>query len=152
MNAAKFLVMVALLAAVYFLFIASDLPAEIEFQGQTLGPREQVENNSAREFDIYSYSDRSRDHLLLFVMSTTDESPPPRELLEHYFQSFKAQGYSFQSDDERYLGSKGEEVIYMTLAPRIDSAVVYAVKSAEAPDTLRDASDIFADLRGFAFE
>ncbi len=152
MNAAKLLIPVVLLAAVYFIFVAGDVPAEIEFQGHTLGPMERVENNSTREFDIYSYSDRSRNHLLLIVMSSTGESPPPRELLEHYLASFKAQGYSFQIDGDQYLGAKGDEVLYLTLAPQIDSAIAFAVKSAEAPDTLDDARGIFTDLRAFSFE
>lgn len=152
MNAAKFLVAVALLAAVYFVFLASDMPGEIEFQGQMLGSRERVENNSIKEFDIYSYSDKSRNHLLLFVMSSTDESPSSRELLEHYVQSFKAQGYNFRKKDGRYLGTKGDEVIYMTRAPAIDSAIAYIQRSSKAPTSLRGASGIFSDLEKYSFE
>ena len=152
MNAAKILIPVVLLIAAYFIFFASDLPGQIEFQGHTLGSKERVENNSLKEFDIYSYSDESRNHLLLLVMSSTDESPPPRELLAFYVQNFKAQGFSFKTDDDRHLGTKGDEVIYMTLARRIDSAVAYIEKSAGAPTSLRGAGDIFSDLERLSFE
>ena len=151
MNAAKILIPIALLAAVYFVFLASDMPGEIVFQGQTLGPRERVENNSLKEFDIYSYSDRARNNVLLFVMSTED-SPTAEELLEFYISGFKAQGFSFRNEDDRYLGSKGDEVIYMTRAPRIDSAIAYIQKSDDAPTSLRGASAIFSELESFSLD
>lgn len=151
MNAARYLIPIALIAAAYFLFFASNLPGEIEFRGHTLGPRTPVENNSTREFDIYSYSDGSRNHMLLFVMSTA-ASPTSQELLEFYIANFKAQGYSFRSDEDRHLGTKGEEVIYMTRAPGIDSAVAYIQKSADAPTSLREASDIFSELKRYSFD
>ena len=152
MNAAKLVVPVLLLVAAYFIFFASDLPGDIEFQGHTLGPRERVENNSLKEFEIYSYSDRSRNHVLLIVMSSADDSPSRGELLAFYIQNFKAQGFKFKQDDERHLGIKGDEVIYMTVAPRIDSAVAYIEKSEEAATSLRGASDIFSDLETLAFD
>ena len=152
MNTARFVVPILVVVGVYFLFFSSNLPGDIEFQGHTLGPRESVENNSLKEFDIYSYSDDSRDRLLLLVMSSTDESPPPAELLAFYIQNFKAQGFSFKTDDKRHLGIKGDEVIYMTLAPRIDSAVAYIEKSATAPTSMRGASDIFSNLEGLSLE
>ncbi len=152
MNAAKLVIPVLLLVAAYFIFFGSDLPQDIEFQGHELGPRERVENNSLKEFDIFSYSDESRDRLLLLVMSSSNESPPATELLTFYVQNFRAQGFSFQTDDERHLGRKGDEMIYMTLAPRIDSAVAYIEKSATAPTSFRGASDVFAELEGLSFD
>ena len=152
MNAAKLLIPVALILAAYFIFFASDMPGEIEFQGHVLDNKERVENNSLKEFDIYSYSDTSRNHLLLLVMSSTGESPSPQELLDFYIQGFEAQGFKFRSDDNRYLGTKGDEVIYMTLATRIDSAVAYIEKTAEAPNSVRGASDVFTELEGLSFD
>ena len=152
MAAAKFLIPVALIIGAYFIFFASDMPGEIEFQGHVLDNKERVENNSLKEFDIYSYSDESRDRLVLIVMSSTVESPRPKELLSFYVQNFKAQGFSFRTDDERHLGTKGDEVIYLTLARRIDSAVAYIAKSADAPTSLRGADDIFSDLEALALE
>jgi len=151
MNAVKFLIPVAVLVAFYFAFLASDMPSEIDFQGQTLGPRERVENNSIKPFDIYSYSDRTRHNVLLFVMAT-HEAPTSQELLEFYIGGFKAQGFSFKHKDGRYLGTKADEVIYMTRAPRIDSAIAFIQKSDEAPNSLRGASDIFSDLESHSFD
>ena len=152
MSVAKFVIPVVLLAAVYFILFASDMPGEIEYRGQTLGPREQIENNSVKEFDIYSYSDKTRHHVMLFVMATTADSPSPQELLEFYVKNFGLQGFRFMHKEGRYLGTKGDEVIYMTRAPRIDSAIAYIEKSEEAPTSLRGASDIFSDLEDYAFE
>ena len=151
MKIVRFLIPVALLATGYFIYFASDMPREIEFRGQTLGPRERIENNSLKEFDIYSYSDRSRNHVLLFVMATTD-SPTSQELLDFYVSNFRGQGFSFRNSDARYLGTKGDEVIYMARAPGIDSAIAYIQKSTEAPTSIRGASDIFSDLENFSFE
>ena len=152
MNAVKFLILAAVLVAVYFILFANDMPRELEYRGQTLGPRENIENNSVREFDIYSYSDRTRHHVLLFVMATTADSPTPQELLEFYVSNFKGQGFSFRQREGRYLGTKGDEVIYMARAPRIDSAVAYIQKSPDAPTSLRGASDIFSDLENYSFQ
>ncbi len=149
MNIAKFLIPAALLAAIYFVFLASDMPGEVEFQGQTLGPRERIENNSAKEFEIYSYSDKTRHHVLLFVMATAD-SPTSQELLDFYLNNFKGQGFSFRNNDGRYLGTKGDEVIYMTRAPKIDSAIAYIRKTTEGPTSLREASDLFSDLENYS--
>ena len=151
MNALKLVISVALIAGIWFFLFASHLPDEIEFRGQTLGPRERVENNSTREFDIYSYADRTRNHLLLFVMAT-EPSPTSQELLEFYVEGFKAQGYAIRNQGARYLGTKGEEVLYVARARAIDSAVVYAAKSPDAPRSFREADSIFAELEGFAFD
>ena len=151
MNAAKFLIAVVLLGAIYFVFFASDLPKEIEYRGQTLGPRERVENNSNREFDIYSYSDRNNHHVLLFVMAK-DESATSQQLLDFYIANFKAQGFNFRKKDGRHFGVKGDEVIYMTRATRIDSAIAYIAKADDTlPKSLRAADDLFSELERFAF-
>ena len=151
MNAVKFLIPIALIAAVYFIFFASDMPSEIDFRGMTLGPKEQVENDSVKDFDIYSYSDQTRHHVLLFVMAN-ENSPAPEELLEFYVRNFGLQGFKFTHRDGRYLGEKDDEVIYMTLAPGIDSAIAYIEKSPNAPTSLPGASDIFSDLESYSFE
>ena len=85
-------------------------------------------------------------------MATTTDSPSAQELLEFYLKNFGAQGFRFTYKEGRYLGTKGDEVIYMTRAPRIDSAIAYIEKSQEAPTSLRGASDIFSDLENYSFE
>ncbi len=151
MNAAKFLIAVVLLGAIYFVFFASDLPKEIEYRGQTLGPRERVENNSNREFDIFSYSDRTNHHVLLFVMAK-DESATSQQLLDFYIANFKGQGFNFRKKDGRHFGVKGDEVIYMTRATQIDSAIAYIAKADDTlPKSLRAADDLFSELERFEF-
>ncbi len=151
MNAVKLLGVVAVLVAVYFAFFASSAPREIDFRGQTLGPRERVENNSIRDFDIYSYRDRTNHNLLLLLM-VKDESATAQELLEFYVSNFKAQGFEFRQRDNRYFGTKGDEVIFMTRAPQIDSAIAYIQKAPDPfPRGFRGAADVFADLESFAF-
>jgi len=152
MNAVKVLIPIALLVVAYFIFFANDLPADVQFQGRVLDNRERVDNDSLKEFDIYSYSDDSRNHLLLVVMSPSDGSPSPKELLAFYVQNFQAQGFKFKTSDDRHLGTKGDEAIYMTLAPRIEAAVAYIEKSTQGPKSLRGASNVFGELEGLSFE
>ena len=152
MSPAKYLIAIVLLAALYFVFFATELPDEIEYRGQTLGPREKVANNSTRNFDIYSYRDKTNHHVLLFVM-VKDDSATAQQLLEFYVGNFERQGFDFRADDGRYLGTKDDEVIYMTKAMQIDSAVAYVEKApSRMPTGFRDASDIFSDLERFSFE
>jgi hypothetical protein len=151
MKIAKLLVPIILLAAVYFIFFSTNLPSEIRFQGHTLGPREKVKNDSAREFDIYSYRDRSNHHVLLFVMAT-DGDTTSQQLLDFYASVFEAQGFAFRKKDARHLGRKGDEVIYLTRAPMIDSAVAYIEKApASYPAGFRSAGKVFEALEGFSF-
>jgi hypothetical protein len=79
-------------------------------------------------------------------------SPTSQELLDFYVSNFKAQGFGFRQKDGRYLGKKGDEVIYLTQAPKIDSAIAYIQKSTNAPTSLRGASEIFSDLETYSFE
>ena len=152
MNTARILTGIALLVAVYFFFFASNMPREIEYRGQTLGPREQIENNSSRNFDIYSYSDRTNHHVMLFVMAK-DETATSQQLLEFYISNFEAQGFNFRSQDNRFLGIKGDEVIYMTKAPKIDSAIAYLEKGPDPfPSSLSGASSVFSDLENYSFK
>ena len=151
MNAAKFLIAVVVLGAIYFAFFASDLPKEIEYRGQTLGPRERVENNSTRNFDIYSFSDCTNHHILLFVMAR-DDSATSQQLLDFYVANFKAQGFTFRKKDGRHFGVKGDEKIYMTRAPQIDSAIAYIAKADDTlPKSLRGADELFLELERFSF-
>ncbi len=151
MNGAKFLIAAGVVTMIYFAFFAKGLPREVEFRGQSLGPRQEVTNNSIKNFDIYQYRDRTNHHVLLFVMAK-DESASAQQLLEFYIANFKAQGYRFRKKDERYLGTKGDEVIYMTRAPQIDSAIAYIVKAPDPfPDGFRDAGSVFTELESWAF-
>ena len=152
MNSARILTAIALLVAVYFIFFANSLPREIEFQGHTLGPREKIENNTNRNFDIYSYRDRTNHHVMLFVMAK-DESATAQQLLEFYISNFEAQGFNFRNQDNRFLGTKGDEVIYMTKAPKIDSAIAYIEKGPDSvPSSLSGTSSVFSDLENYSFE
>ncbi len=151
MSSAKYLIAIVLLIAAYFVFFANDLPSEIEYRGQTPGPRERVKNNSSRNFDIFSYRDKTNHHVLLFVMAK-DESATAQQLLDFYVSNFKEQGFAFKEKDGRHLGTKGDEVIYMTRATQIDSAVAYIEKApGRMPAGFRDASEIFSDLERFSF-
>jgi len=152
MNTAKFLIGVVALIAIYFVFFTSDVPGEVEFRGQTLGPKQQIKNNSLKNFDIYRYSARA-NHRVLVVVMAKDESATAQELLEVYVKIFEAQEFSFRKKDNWHLGIKGDEVIYMTLAPKIDSAVAYIEKAPEKiPSGFRSVSDIYVEIENFSFD
>ena len=151
MNSVKYLLGAALLSAAYFILFASDLPGEIQFRGQELGPRESVENNSLKNFDIYSYRDKANNHVLLYVMAV-DDTATAQDLLDVYAIIFEAQGFKIRNKDNRHLGRRGDEVLYLTKASQIDSAVAYIEKAPDAfPSGLRDAEAVFSSLENFSF-
>ncbi len=151
MNAVKILLGAVLIATIYFAFFASDLPGEIQFRGQDLGPKESVENDTLKNFDIYSYRDKSNHHLLLFVMAV-DDTATAQQLLDVYARTFEAQGFKIMNQDNRHLGRRGDEVLYLAKATPIDSAVAYIEKApATFPSGLQDADAVFSSLEGFSF-
>lgn len=151
MSNVKIAIVIAVLAVGYLVFFSSDLPREIEYRGHTLGPRESVENNSLKNFDIYQYRDATNHHFLLLVMAK-DDSATSQQLLEFYAASFEAQGFVFKSEGNRRLGRKGDEVMYLTRAGKIDSAVAYVEKApSKMPGSIQDAGEVFAYLEGLSF-
>ena len=151
MNATRILVVAVVLAAVYFVFFASDMPKEIEFHGVTLGPRESVDNNSTRDFDIYSYRSGTNNQLLLCLVSGAD-SVTADEMLEHYSGVFEAQGFRMQQRDGRYFGSREDEAAYLTPASRDHSAVAYVEKGPSPfPRGFNDAADTLSALERIVF-
>lgn len=152
MSLGKLVLVFAACIATYFLFIANDLPDKIEFQGHTLGPRTAVENNSLKDFEIYSYADRNNQHVLFFLLPDT-QSVSAQKLIEFYGASFKAQGFHFRKTDNRHLGLKSDEAIYMTFAPAMNAVVVYAEKDPNpAPKKTSDARDVFASLTALSVD
>ena len=151
MTNLKIAVIIALLAIGYLVLFSSDLPREIEFQGHTLGPREAVDNNSTRNFDIYQYRDATNHRVLLVVMAK-DETATRQQLLEFYAANFEAQGAVFEKSGHRFLGRKDDEVIYLTQARTIDSAVAFIEKApASFPASVEGASATFVALEGLSF-
>jgi hypothetical protein len=152
MNIIKPALIVIIAVAVYFIFFANSLPSEIEYRGNTLGPRQAVENNSIKDFEIVSYKDETNYHSLLFLMPE-DQSVTTQELLDFYVGNFKAQGFKFTKDGTMHLGLKGDEVIYMTIAANMNATIAYIEKGPNPlPRKPSDASDIFSSLVNFSFK
>jgi len=152
MSPAKPVVIAIICVAAYFIIFSNSMPRDIEYRGNTLGPRQEVENNSNKEFEIISYKDESNYHVLLFLLPE-DQSVTTQELLEFYVGNFKAQGFKFRSDGNMHLGLKGDEVIYMTIAAKMNAAIAYIEKDPEPrPRKPSDANDIFSSLAGFSLK
>jgi hypothetical protein len=152
MNLAKPTLVVIIAVAAYFIFFANSLPTDIEYRGNTLGPRQDVENNSIKNFEIVSYKDKTNYHVLLFLMPE-DQSVTTQEILDFYVGNFEAQGYKFRIDGSMHLGLKGDEVIYLTIATKINAAIAYIEKDPTTlPEKPSDASDIFSSLAAFSFK
>lgn len=151
MSLAKPVLVVIVVVAAYFIFFANSLPKHIEYRGNTLGPRQDVENNSIKSFDIVSYNDKSNYHILLFLMPE-DESVTTQELVDFYVVNFEAQGYKFKKDGNKHLGRKEDDVIYMTIAAKMNAAIAYIEKDSKpVPRNPGDANDIFSSLVDFSF-
>ena len=136
----------------YFIVFDNNPPKEIEFQGHTLGPREETENNSIKDFRIFNYKDRSGNHMLLLLM-LEDDSATLNELLAVYVSIFKAQGYEFRTDGVRHLGLKGDEAIYLTTVANLDSVIGYIEKNPDRrPTKPDDAESLYSALERFSFD
>jgi hypothetical protein len=152
MNLARSASIVLIVAAAYFIMFANSLPRDIEYRGNTLGPRQEVENNSSKNFEIVSFRDKTNYHVLLFLMPE-DQSVTTQELLEFYVGNFEAQGYKFRNDGSMHLGLKDDEVIYMTIAAKMNAAIAYIEKDPKPlPRKPSDANDIFSSLVDFSFD
>ena len=81
-----------------------------------------------------------------------DDTATTQDLLDVYAVTFKAQGFKITSKDNRHLGRREDELLYLTKATQIDSAVAYIEKAPDAfPSDLRDAEAVFSSLENFAF-
>lgn len=144
--------LIIVLVTTYFIAFDSKPPNEVSFQGHTLGPREETKNNSIKDFRIFSYKDGSGNHMLLLLMPERD-SVTADELLAFYASRFKAQGFEFLNDGTRHLGLKGDEVIYLTKASKLESAIAYIEKSSKPhPRKPGDAESLYSGLEGFSFD
>lgn len=152
MNLVKPAIVGIIVVAAYFIIFGNSLPRDIEYRGNTLGPRQEVENNSSKNFEIVSYKDKTNYHVLLFLMPE-DQSVTTQELLDFYVGNFEAQGFKFRKDGTMHLGLKGDEVIYMTIAAKVNAAIAYIEKDPKPlPRTPSDANDIFSSLVDFSFK
>ena len=151
-NAAIPVLLIIAILAAYFIFFAGNPPSEFVFQGHTLGSREETENNSNKDFRIFSYKDSSANHMLLLLMPE-DDSVTADELIAFYAGNFKAQGFRFSTDGTRQLGLRDDEAIYLTIAANLESAIAYIEKDAKpAPSKPDDADSLFLALERFTFD
>ena len=151
-KAAIPVLLIIIFLAMYFIVFDNKPPKEIAFQGHTLGPREETEYNSIKDFRIFSYKDVSGNHMLLLLM-LEDDSATVKELLAVYVGIFKAQGFKFRTDGDRHLGLKGDEVIYLTIAANLDSVIGYLEKDPDRrPAKPDDAESLYSALEIFSFD
>lgn len=152
MSPVKPVVVAIIVVVAYFIIFANSLPREIDYRGNTLGPRQEVENNSIKNFEIVSYNDESNYHVLLFLLPE-DETVTSQELLDFYVGNFTAQGFAFRRDGNFHLGRKDDEVIYMTIATGMNAAIAYMEKDPKPfPEEPSDANDIFSSLADFSLK
>jgi len=151
-KAAIPILLIVAFLAMYFIFFANNPPKEILFQGYALGPREETENNSNKDFRILSYKDSSANHMLLLLMPE-DDSVTADELIAFYAGNFKTQGFKFSTDGARQLGLRDDEAIYLTTAANLESAIAYIEKGAKpAPRKPQDADGLYLALERFSFD
>ena len=150
-NLTKPALLVVAAIVAYFIFFADSFPNEIEYRGNTLGKMQEVENNSTKKFKIVTYNDETNYHILL-ILIPEEQSVTTQELLEFYVGRFEGQGYKYRKDGNMHLGLKGDEVIYMTIAAKMNAAVAYIEKAPESlPSKPSDANDVFSSLAKLSF-
>jgi len=136
---------------VYFVFLKDSYPSVIEFQGYTLGSKEDNNNTVDKNLDIFSYRDKTNHHVMIFAIMNDSEFTPT-DLSNQYLARFQYQGFKFQQDGARHLGVKTDEVIYITEAKNIDGIIIYVEKGGlPMPRRPGDGETIFSALERFSF-
>lgn len=65
----------------------------------------------------------------------------------------RRRGSKFRKDGTMHLGLKGDEVIYMTIAAKMNAAIAYIEKDPEPrPRKSSDANNIFSSLANFSLK
>lgn len=145
----KFLLVAIVIVASYFLIFKDSHPKTVEFNGNTLSSKTDNNNSQNNDLDIFSYSDKSNHHVLMFAI-TNDTSITLSDLSKQYLGRFEYQGYSFSKNGTRFLGRKSDEIIYMAESSNINALIVYVEKGAsQSPRNPSDAVELFNELESF---
>lgn len=147
----KIIGVVALVAFGYFMFFNSSYPDKISFQGNVLSNKQDNNNSLNKEIDVFSYSDASRHHNMMFAILNDSEITVARTL-HQYKGRFKHQGFRFTNEGNRYLGKRNDERLYISSLKNLRGIVAYIAKAdADSPDFIADADMLFLDLESYRF-
>ena len=143
----KYVLIVIVFVASYFLIFKDPYPKTVEFNGYSFSSKADNNNSRNKDLDIFSYRDKSNNRVLMFAI-TNDAAITFTDLSKQYLGRFEYQGATFTQDGTRYLGSKSDEVIYMTEASHINALIVYVEKgSLQSPS---DTDRLFSELENFS--
>jgi len=136
----------------YYVFLMDSYPSSVEFQGYTLGSKQDNNDTTEKKLDIFSYRDKTNHHLLLFAMKNDTEFTVS-DLLDLYLKNFKSQGVKFKKSGGRYLGVKADEAIYITESKSFKGVIVYVEKGGlPMPNKPSDGANIYIDMEYFTFQ
>jgi hypothetical protein len=146
----KYIFVAIACVASYFFIFKDSYPKTVEFNGHTFSSKTNNNNSLNKDIDIFSYSDKSNHHALMFAI-TNNLAITLSDLSKQYLRRFEEQGYSFSKNGTRLLGKKSDEVIYMTESPNINALIVYVEKGAlQSPRNPSDAAGLFNALENFS--
>jgi len=147
----NYVIIAVIVAVVYVVFFKDPYPSTVEFNGHTLGSKEDNNDTVDKKFDIFSYRDSSNHHILMFGIRNNSTNTLD-SLKELYIANFQRQGFKFKEDGERQLGIKKDEAIYVTEAKNMEAIVMYVEKGGSSiPTSPSDGSSVFTDLEYFIF-
>jgi hypothetical protein len=147
----NYVVVAVIVAVLYVIFFKDPYPSTVEFNGYTLGSKEDNNDTVDKEFDIFSYRDNTNHHVLIFGVRNNSTFTVD-DLTKQYVSNFQRQGYKFKEEGTRHLGIKGDEVIYITEAKNMEAIVMYVEKGGSPmPTSPSDGSSVFTDLEYFIF-
>jgi|GEM_PF-3267169 len=147
----KIIGVAALVAIGYFMFFNSSYPDKISFQGNVLSNKQDNNNSLNKEIDAFSYSDVSRHHNMMFAI-LNDSKVTVAGILDQYTGRFRHQGFRFTNEENRYLGKRNDERLYIGSLQHQRGIIAYVVKAdADAPNFIEDADTLFLDLESYRF-
>lgn len=100
--------------------------------------------SSGGKFNILEYSNGKEKLFLITPHEETDLG----EFAKIYTHTFKAQGFSFSSEGNRYLGLSKSNIVYLTVSPDLKSLSIFLVEKGNGnPMSMDSASGVFENLK-----
>ncbi len=118
-------------------------PSVLYFQGNEYSLSSNKESSGGK-FNILEYSNGKNKLFLIRPHEETDL----REFSKIYTRTFKAQGFSFSSEGNQYLGLSASNIVYLTVSSNQKALSILLVEKGNGnPRSLGEATEIFYNLK-----
>ena len=118
-------------------------PPEIGFDGNVFS-HISTKASSGNKFDISTYQSTTNENLILI---TPYESTDLDRFSDIYTNTFKAQGFKFNSKGNKHLGVSASQIVYLSTSPNLKSlSILMVTKVAGKTPSIKESLDVFKKL------